>query len=410
MRTPILIILVALLILSCTAKPPQSEFPIVAWYGPEIYFANDDGYQTLAHAGFTHSFSTFNKKQQNLQALDAAASANVKLIVADERISKVNVKSDSTFFLLDSVIADYGSHPALWGYYLQDEPGKDDFSRLGKISHYMAKKDSVHSTYINLYPTYATPAQLDTADYEGYVRAFIDSTNPAILSYDHYPILETGMRQDYYRNFEIIRKMALEYDIPFWAFSLSVHHSPYAKPIKSHLQMQVYSALAYGARGIQYFTYAKPKSRIWHFREAIVDETGAPTPIYPLVQKINAEIRQLSPTFLELKSTGVFHSNPVPEDCSALIPGLPITKIEAENVLAGFFTGPGNTKYVLLLNKNYNSGVLAKFYFKKKIKQIKEMKKDSRKPYEITWFDLTAEKSCQIMFKAGEGKLFRIYD
>jgi hypothetical protein len=410
MRISSLLLFAIVLILSCTSKPPQSEFPILAWYGPEIHFADEDGYRTLHNAGFSHSFSTFNKKEQNLKALDAAQSNNVKLIVADERISKVDIKIDTTIFLIDSVIADYGNHPALYGYYLQDEPGKDDFSRLGKISHYFAEKDTVHSTYINLFPTYATPAQLDTSDYEGYIRAFIDSTTPTFLSYDHYPIRESGLRSDYYKNFEIIRKTALEYDIPFWAFSLSVHHSPYAKPIRSHLQMQVYSALAYGAKGIQYFTYAKPKSRIWRFREALVDESGAPTPIYPLVQKINSEIHHLSSTLLDLNSTGVYHSDPVPVDCSALIPGLPITKIEAENVLAGFFTGPGNTKYVLLLNKNYNSGVLGKFYFKEKIKQISEVQKDSKKPYEFTWFDISAEKSCQIMLKAGEGKLFRIYD
>lgn len=409
MRKSVLFVF-AFLILSCSPKPSQEQFPIFAWYGPEAHFADEDGYRTLHNAGFTHSFSTFNKKEQNLQALDAAQKNNVKLIVADQRLSKVKVKTDSTFFLIDSIIADYGKHPALWGYYLQDEPGKDDFSRLGKISRYFAEKDSVHSTYVNLFPTYATPAQLDTADYEGYVRAFIDSTNATYLSYDHYPIRESGLRKDYYQNFEIVRKTTLEYDIPFWAFSLSVHHSPYARPIKSHLQMQVYSALGYGAKAIQYFTYAKPKSRIWRFREAIVDVSGAPTSIYPLVQTINSEIQHLSSTLLNLKSTGVYHSDPVPLDCSAVIPGLPITKIEGDNVLAGFFTGPANNKYVMLVNKNYKSGVLGTFYFKEKIKQITEIQKNNAKPSEFTWFDFSAEKSCQILFKAGEGKLFQIYD
>ena len=404
-----LFVVLSFLSLTCSWQTNSDEFPIVAWYGPEEHFADLAGFENVQKAGFTYSFSPFGEKSTNLSALTAAHNSNIKLLIADDRTQNIDVTNDSSFFVLDSIAADYKNHDAFGAYYIMDEPGKNDFAKLGKIVSRLAQVDSLHPAYINLLPTYATSNQLDTTSYTGYIESFINTINPRLLSFDSYPILETEMRPDYYYNLEFIRKIAQQHNIPFWSFVLSVYHSPYPKPIMSHLRTQAYSGLAYGAAGIQYFTYAKPVSQLWNFREALVDENGNPTPIFHLVTKLNSEITIIGNILQKLKSTGVYHSHPVPDSCSALIPGLPVSKIDSENILAGFFKGRKKEQYVLLLNKNYNSGVLAKLFFQDKISKIAEIKKDYTDPFVQEWANTNREKDCQILFKAGEGKLFKIY-
>src|SRR5437868_3488260 len=81
-------------------------------------------------------------------------------------------------------------------------------------------------------------------------------------------------------------------------FALTVAHGPYPIPTIEQLRVQVFSDLAYGAQGIQYFTYWTSKSDTWNFHEAPIDVSGKRTAVYDRVKQMNAEIRALSPVFL----------------------------------------------------------------------------------------------------------------
>ncbi|MBM3498370.1 MAG: hypothetical protein FJX74_06830 [Armatimonadetes bacterium] len=74
------------------------------------------------------------------------------------------------------------------------------------------------------------------------------------------------------------------------------------------LRQSVYTALAYGVKGIQWFTTGLVFRAGGELTESGLD-----------VQGINAEVNALGPTLLGLRSTGVWHTEPVPEGA----PGLP---------------------------------------------------------------------------------------
>ena len=223
-------------------------------------------------------------------------------------------------------------------------------------------------------------------------------------------ILKSGLRPDFYRNLEIIRNAAQNDSIPFWAFALTVPHGQYPPPVQSHLRMQVFSLLAYGARGIQYFSFATPSTNRWNFDDALIDPSGQPTPSYYLVKKLNAQIRKIGPLLLGLESIGIFHSDPVPEACSGFYNGYPITKIDGQDILAGFFQNEKKQKYILLVNKNYNFGSKPRVYFSGQVNKIKEIATTRRKPQVIEWKNPSSQKNCFLLFKAGEGRMFRIYN
>jgi len=403
-------IIIILFTLSCRDKLPQQELPILAWYGPGRKLSSLATFQQMRKAGFNICYVPYFNRDLNLKALAWADSAHIKLLLADKRINAVDVNHDSTFAALDSIIKDYSGHPAFWGYFLKDEPGKKEFQKLARLNEYLSRKDSLHQVYINLFPIYATPVKLDTNDYAGYVQDFFETVHPRIASFDHYPILDSGLRLRFFENLEIIRRAALKDTVPFWAFALTTQHGQYVKAVLPHLRFEVYSALAYGAKGIQYFTYATPRSnRKIKFGEALLDASSQTTATYHLVAKLNNEIRAIGPLLLDLTSTGVYHSDPVPQNCRPLVPHLPINKIEGQSILAGFFRGKKNKKYVFLVNKNYNTGALPGIYFSQKINKIVEVSQNHDKPLIVKWKNSDSLKKCDILFKAGEGRLFRIY-
>ena len=52
------------------------------------------------------------------------------------------------------------AHPALYAYFITDEPNAAQFPALGRLVAYLRERDPAHLAYINLFPTYATNEQL----------------------------------------------------------------------------------------------------------------------------------------------------------------------------------------------------------------------------------------------------------
>ena len=409
-RQNITILLFITFLLSCTQTPHQTNFPIVAWHGPDYRYANDKTFQDLRRCGFSINFSVTREKEFNIRALELALKNNLQLLISDSRIDLSKLKQDSTALAgLDSVVIDYIAHPALLGYFIDDEPSAKDFKLLAKIVNQLREKDPYHPAYINLFPIYATPAQLGVQNYKQYLENFLEIVHPPLLSFDHYPIMDTGLRDDYFENLEIILATSLKYNVPFWGFALSVSHEPYPKPHQGHLRFQLYCNLAYGAKGLQYFSYATPKSSRWNFREALLDTSGNKTTIYRDAFIINNEIHKLAPILLNSKSIGIYHTPPLPIGCQALASGIPIQFVEDGELVMGFFQDDKNHIYVMLVNRDYMSGSKPRIYFAKYVKGITEVSKNSLKPLKVKFKDSEGDRSVTLIFKAGEGSLFRLY-
>src|SRR5438132_906166 len=69
--------------------------------------------------------------------------------------------------------------------------------------------------YANLFPNYATAAQLGVTSYPAYVRQFLETVRPKLFSFDHYALVGPGERPTYFENLEVIRREALRAQTPF---------------------------------------------------------------------------------------------------------------------------------------------------------------------------------------------------
>jgi hypothetical protein len=120
---------------------------------------------------------------------------------------------------LDALVARVRNHPALYSYFIVDEPSAAAFPALGKFVAYLHERDPPHLAYINLFPTYATNEQLGTQGdpvtaYKEYLRQYINVVKPALVSYDHYQFAAGGDNPDYFLNLIMIHRAALDARVP----------------------------------------------------------------------------------------------------------------------------------------------------------------------------------------------------
>jgi len=266
-----------------------------------------------------------------------------------------------------------GDNPAALGFFLQDEPDAPSMPGLGKLASMFRDAMPDKWPYVNLFPYRVSPDRLGTTDYDAYVRMLVKTIGQPFLSYDNYSLVNGEMLDYFYTNLEIIRRLSLETGTPFWNCILANSHFNYMEPSDATFSLQVYSTMAYGGRGIQYFTYFAPE--FGNYRLAAVDQFGNRTQTWDMLRRINNQIHALAPTLIGLHSTGVYHYPDVPEQGQPLSATKLIRSVEMTQryvrppvggrFLIGEFEDNDHRPYFLIVNKDLKNS----FQFRVDLKQ-----------------------------------------
>lgn len=305
-------------------NPTGREFPILAWYSLLGEQVTPERYREMAEAGFNISFSHFYGADEVAAALKAARGTGVKILVTCNELA-TDPEATVRRFRRERMNA---------GYFLRDEPICDAFPELAAWADRIRSADDGHMLYLNLLPNYVSPRDLHSDSYAGYVRRFIDEVGLGLVSYDHYPVTFDGVRAPFWANLEDVSAEARRAGVPFWAFALSTAHDPYPVATRASLRLQIFSNLAYGAQGIQYFTYTTPGTQTWNFHNAPIDGDGRRTEVYDLVRELNGEVQALAWVFLGAEVVSVGHTgDAIPEGTRRLeeLPA-PFGRVEADGV------------------------------------------------------------------------------
>jgi hypothetical protein len=286
--------------------------------------------------------------------LDAVHAAGLKAIVSDPRVGKydwTNVEASAARKNVQSLIAQVNNHPAVFGYYLRDEPSASYFPGLEKVASVVRELAPGKWPYINLFPNHATPDQLAAPNYDKYLDQFITTCKPPILSYDHYALFDDGsIGGQYFQNLEQMRAAALRTKSPFWNIVLSVAHFNYHEPTAAGMRFQAYTTLAYGGRGLSYFTYFAPQ--VGNYRLAPIDQFGNKTPTWYFMQNVNLQVLKLAPTLLKLKSDDVYHFGKIPAGCHTPTSTSLLTSAGSDHFLAGDFTHEDGARWLMIVNRD----------------------------------------------------------
>lgn len=330
-------------------NPAGDEFPIIAWES----FGNSknitiQNFRNMKIAGFNISLALMGDMNLTYKALEVAKKTGMK-IIADCPQTK---NPDSIPVYLPKI----RNNEALAGYYVTDEPQKKHFEEVKKKCDLIYKYDSIHLPVITLLPMALNPNQTKIQEYRNYLSDFNRIVNLPYFSFDNYPIKsengKTYVKDNFYTNLEIASEVSRKSERPFWAFCLSAAHFNYPTPTKAALQLEAFSALAYGAQALCYYTYILVDSQSIKYSIAPVTQTGARTKVWYLCRNNNILIQNLKSVFLGCEVQNVWHTGknlPVGTKRLNKMPGPFISlKSEDEGVLVSHIKNKGKNYLVVV--------------------------------------------------------------
>jgi len=349
------------------------RFPIGFWnytnLNQHAEHQGDAAVEEWDNAGFTVTMTpSFDASKPDQVAhmrrmLDKAQSLGMKLILCDPRCNApgegegtVPVPADQAERIA-AAVADFGGHPALFGFHIGDEPGasnNDAYFACHKITKEAAPR--LHP-FLNLLPWHeGAEARVGYPSWDVYLDAVADKANVDFYCWDCYSQMNPGTSgwDMYYKNLRLYREAAWRHGTPFWTTVLSVGHFRYRCPNFDELRWQFNTSICSGASGILWFFYymREPHS---NYRLAPVDEHWDRTQGYYDLRRIQKSFHRFyGDLFLRLVPTRVTFSPAPFGGGQAFAPNELVSALEPDSpnhpVLLGEFVNAEGQRYVMLVN------------------------------------------------------------
>jgi len=378
------------------------------------------------------SKQAFNLIPNSQETLDLAAKHGMKIMLEHGRLTPAIADDKPKLDELSNVIRQVKNHTSLEGYYLFDEPKAADIPALAKMVAFIRERDPNHYCFINMLPIYGVPGYAvplepgvdPSKTYMKFVKNYIETVKPDILSYDFYafhkkpngdPIDTCG----YFANLSLIREAAKAAQIPFInIIQACAFDNTFRTPNADEMRWQVYTTLAYGGRGVSYFLYWGPK------KFGGIYQDGKEAPLLEPIVRLNQEMRSLSDELMQLTSEQVFNSEFAPANAKPMVvpPDSPVQiKSNGDFVLGLFSSNQSNSKssghsvdkssdrsvgksidHFMLVNTNYREKWQAKF-------SVLGEKLEEFDRVQGKWFSVETKEpgEFELTISPGDGRLFR---
>lgn len=314
--------LLTFLILLATSGQPAArftDFPIMAWWTPPAQVALYEQYKAAG-------FNVMPLRADNVDGVKLAANTGLSVILRDpgtfwRRLAPARWPERSA----ENVI----------GWLLSRDLGLENREGLVTDVEALAQADPSRVVVWNLIPN----------DEETLDPAQVASGGAFLASYYRLYKGDMEARERAEANMERVARVSVGQKRPFWGAVLCTSHGGFRVPSESDLWWQVYSLLAYGAKGLCYYTYYGPNPEgpdfAVHYEEwkpGILDAAGdKPTERYEVVKKINGEVSALGQTLLGLVWERV---------------GSPyIVRVEGKRSLVTSLTGTDGARYLFVINE-----------------------------------------------------------
>ena len=348
----------------------DGEILIMGHGGVPSELATVERYREYKACGFNLSLAGFPMLKDALQGLDNAQKAGVKLGLNCKELYDEPEKTARILM----------KHPAFDCYFLMDEPNASAFVEWGERVKKIQSVDKENICYINLLPDHHFPDPkgiLGVNSYTEYVDSFIRAVPAQVVSFDHYPVCELPdgkviIRESFYDNLETVARVSQKYGLPFWAFALSMPHFNYPVPTVEQLRFQQYSNLAYGAQGLQYFSYTPWRSPD-NYHDAILGHNHKRTVIYDRVKLVNNEIQALAGVFYGSKLVQVEHTGkniPVGTRRLAKLPDEIKYLATSEGGAVVSVLERGNRRFLVVVNRDFANPMTLTVVTADKVKRV----------------------------------------
>jgi hypothetical protein len=387
-------ILIAIAVMLLSALPVHAE----KWTMDEFMIGvlGEPGDETMARA---YQDAHFNTVRAPIEKLEMCGKYGLKVLV---------------LYASPETAAANKDNPLVWGWYIKDEPKRDVFENMAKRVAAFQARDPNHPSFINM----SSRMDLDT---------YFEIVNPPVLSYDYYQWWwGTSMQFAY---LDQNRQAAIKYGVPLVVFVEATADSrwrtgdpdaSYLPDNEAKLRQSVYTAVAYGVKGIQWF------------KDSFIFEHAADGTLLPQLQqsgedikKINEELEALGPILIKLQSTGVYNTAPavlrmdtMPKklkvDARGVIHVSPAAlrtdilpknlwvQTKDDNLTLGLFED-SDTRYVMVVNRDITKSNIVRLDFKGTVNKLSRFDRQQGQ-----WVEEPAKNTINLELKAGDGELLKV--
>ena len=348
----------------------MNKFLISFWGGPH----DEATARAVASANF-------NTVMCNADKLDLCRECGLRAIVMDAT---------------PELAATLQSDPAVWGHYVQDEPNAEQFEAAAERVAAFRKADPTRPGYVNL---------MAWMDLDQYLR----TVRPKFLSYDYYQWW--WGTHNHFGRLEAHRRAALEARIPLicWVeanadkrWEWGEEGATYLPDNAEKLRQSVYTSLAYGVKGIQWFNWT------------LIFELDENRRILPALKRsgediaaINAELQALGPILVELRSVDVFHTEPLPDDTKP-IPADCWIEAAGKALVLGMFKDAQDNDYLMVVNRDVEHGEWAVVRFLRPVDRVEKFDRQAGKWVRLPMQVGSGSPTVELILRAGDGDLLRI--
>jgi hypothetical protein len=145
----------------------------------------------------------------------------------------------------------------------------------------------------------------------------------------------------------------------FWNIVLCTQHYDYRQLSEGELRFQAMHTLAFGGKGLLWYTYWYPGPLNPSVKHAMINHDGTRDPHFEMIKRINADARAMGNELMEAKSWATFHTGePVllrpPKDRSPVEPTGP------GRLTTGVFVHRDGHHLAVIANRDYRSAIDAR--------------------------------------------------
>ncbi len=313
-------------------------------------------------------------RNQFISLLDEAHRRNIGIILRDSRTNWKGAAADPEGYRarFRAALADLGSHPAVFGFHIGDEPNqhtKDDAVTALRIAN---EEDPNHTSFLNQNPyNAAIEAWVGAKDhYRQFLVDFSREGGAKLLCYDCYYQMNPGDAgvEQYFTNLNVFSQAAKELGIPLWTTLLSVGHFRYRCPSEDDIRWQLYTALASGCKGILWFYFYMVN--VVNYRLSPIDEHGKRTPTFDSLSRVQQTfLKREGQVMPKLKVTKVAHINRAYGGYELFLKGQDelldwVTLTDDMPAIATWYVHEDGSRYFSLVNNSQRESAQVKITFK----------------------------------------------
>ncbi len=276
--------------------------------------------------------------------LDLAAETGVKLAVYVEHYGGEQLRD----FI--NMIKD---HPGLWGYQMFDEANADEFARMYKTRQFIRSIDPNpdHPFMVNVGGdggTFGPYGSYHADNYGHYIERLVNEAHVDFISFDYYPCIEDYVAEDdWFSSIQTVSDKAEKYGIPFWAYCCTCRfqdsYGLRCLPCVASLRLQDYTNLAYGAQGLEYFTWDAAGDNMSDWPLSVEGEINPSNPTFEYLKFVNEEVQRRAYVFdgCDLQWVALYKEAPegirlvdeskIPDEIASVYSDRPLTMSLIEN-------------------------------------------------------------------------------